>query len=98
VHKLGPREDGHSAGDLGADADEVVCQQFVELVTDYFEGAMAPRTLSQVEEHLVICEACRNYLEQMRATVASLHALKPPAPAEPSASLLAALRARKAAE
>ena len=98
MHNPGPWEDGHSASELGASADEVVCQQFVELVTDYFEGTLAPRTLSHVEEHLVICDSCMTYLEQMRATVASLQALKQLAPAEPPASLLAALRARKAAE
>jgi RNA polymerase sigma-70 factor (ECF subfamily) len=56
-------------------ADEVTCQQFVELVTDYFEGTLPPRTLSQAEEHLVMCDWCVTYVEQMQVTVESLRRL-----------------------
>jgi predicted anti-sigma-YlaC factor YlaD len=73
--------------------DEVTCQEFVELVTDYFEGALERRTLAQVEEHLVMCDWCVTYLEQMQTTVALIHELADPAPAPP-APLLVALRAR----
>jgi hypothetical protein len=75
VHDPGPRHDGHQASDR-VTADEVRCQQFVELVTDYFEGALPPRTLSQVEEHLVMCDWCSAYVEQMQTTVESLRQLK----------------------
>jgi anti-sigma factor RsiW len=78
-------------------ADEVTCQQFVGLITDYFEGALAPRTLSHVEEHLVLCDWCVTYVEQMQATVDSLRTLKDRSSREPPDSLLAALRAKKAA-
>jgi anti-sigma factor RsiW len=56
-------------------AGEVTCQQFVELVTEYLEGALEPRTRGRVEEHLVICAWCVTYLEQIKATVASLRTL-----------------------
>ena len=69
MHDPGPRHDGHLAGEFSVTADEVTCQQFVELVTDYFEGSLPPRTLSEVEEHLVMCDWCVTYGEQMRATV-----------------------------
>lgn len=92
-----PGEDGPSASDLSVSADEVTCQQFVELVTDYFEGALAPRTLSQVEEHLVLCDWCVTYVEQLQATIASLQEIREPVSPEPQESVLAALRARKAA-
>jgi anti-sigma factor RsiW len=78
-------------------ADEVVCQQLVELVTDYLEGALPSRTLSQVEEHLVICEKCVTYVEQMRATVDVLGGFRDRTSREPPDSLLAALRAKGAA-
>jgi predicted anti-sigma-YlaC factor YlaD len=78
-------------------ADEVNCQQFVELITEYFEGALAPRTLSHVEEHLVMCDWCTTYFEQMQLTIASLQALHEPASAEPPATLVAAVHARKRA-
>jgi predicted anti-sigma-YlaC factor YlaD len=74
-------------------ADEVTCQQFVEMVTDYFEGVLEPHTLSQVEEHLVMCDWCVTYVEQMQATIASLRELGDPSTPEPIDSVLAALRA-----
>ena len=71
--------------------DEVTCQQFVELVTDYFEGTLTTSTLSRVEEHLVMCDWCLTYLEQMQATIASLGALGEAHSPEPSEALLSAL-------
>jgi predicted anti-sigma-YlaC factor YlaD len=94
VHDPGPPYDGHPASSLTAAADEIACQQFVELVTDYFEGALGPQTVNQVEEHLVMCDWCVIYAEQMESTVASLGELKDHEAAEPSDALLTALRAR----
>jgi Putative zinc-finger len=76
VHYSGPPHNGHAAGEFDVAVDEVTCQQFVELVTDYFEGALEPRTLSQVEEHLVMCDWCVTYVEQMQATITSLRELR----------------------
>ena len=75
-------------------ADEVTCQQFVELVTDYFEGTLTTPTLSRVEEHLVMCDWCVAYLEQMQATIASLGALGEAHSPEPSEALLSLLLTR----
>jgi predicted anti-sigma-YlaC factor YlaD len=72
---------------------EVTCQLFVELVTDYLEGALAARELTRVEEHLVICELCGFYLDQIRQTLTALGQLETPHLAEPSEQLLAALHA-----
>jgi predicted anti-sigma-YlaC factor YlaD len=96
VHNLGPPPNGHSAGELHLPIDEVTCQQFVELVTEYFEGALEAHTLSQVEEHLVMCDWCVRYVGQMQATIASLGVLKEKRRPEPADSVLAALRARRA--
>jgi anti-sigma factor RsiW len=97
VHDQGLRHDGHLASEFSVTADEVTCQQFVELVTDYFEGALPSRTLSQVEEHLVLCDWCVTYVEQMQATVDSLRRLKDRSSREPPDLLLAAVRAKGAA-
>jgi predicted anti-sigma-YlaC factor YlaD len=94
VHNEGPPNNGHPADEL-VTADEVTCRQFVELVTDYFEGALTQRTLSQVEEHLVMCDWCVTYAEQMQATIAALEELRRPAPSAPPAAALAALRSKK---
>jgi predicted anti-sigma-YlaC factor YlaD len=96
VHNSDPPHNGHSASELDLPVDEVTCQQFVELVTEYFEGALEPRTLSRVEEHLVMCDWCDTYLEQMHATIASLRELGQEPSPEPPDSVLAVLRARRA--
>jgi len=72
VHNSAPPNNGHSPSEFDLPVDEVSCQHFVELVTEYFEGALSARTLSRVEEHLVMCDWCVTYVEQMRATIASL--------------------------
>ena len=48
--------------------DEIVCREFAELATDYLECAMPDETLELVEEHLAMCDWCRDYLHQIRAT------------------------------
>jgi anti-sigma factor RsiW len=53
-------------------AAELTCEEFVELVTDYLEGRMAPAERARFEEHLAICDGCQAYLEQMRETLAAL--------------------------
>lgn len=50
--------------------DELVCQQIVELVTDYLEGALTRSQRRRFEAHLADCEHCSEYLKQMRATIA----------------------------
>ena len=95
MNNSGAPHNGHSAGEFDLPVDEVTCQQFVELVTDYFEGALQARTLSQVEEHLVMCDWCVTYVEQMQATIALLGELGEPRPPEPSDSVLSVLRARR---
>jgi anti-sigma factor RsiW len=95
VHNSGPPHNGHSANEFELPVDEVTCQQFVELVTEYFEGALQQRTLSQVEEHLVMCDWCVTYVEQMQATIGALRELSPDSRPEPPDAVLAALRARR---
>lgn len=50
---------------------EIVCQQAVELVTDYLEGALSQRDRVRFEAHLRGCPHCTEYLAQMRVTIAA---------------------------
>ncbi len=50
-------------------SEDLTCAEIVELVTDYLEGALDPRDRERFEEHLVYCEGCVNYLDQMRRTI-----------------------------
>lgn len=47
----------------------LTCQELVEIVTDYLEGAMSPEDRARFDEHLVLCAGCRYYLDQMRKTI-----------------------------
>jgi predicted anti-sigma-YlaC factor YlaD len=95
VDDLGPPRDDLVVGDFSVTADEVTCQQFVELITDYLEGTLTTRTQSHIEEHLVMCDWCVTYLEQMDAMIASLAALGETRSAELPDALLSALRAKR---
>ena len=50
---------------------DLVCQQVVELVTDYLEGSLSRRDRRRFERHLKGCPNCTNYLEQIRITIAT---------------------------
>ena len=58
---------------------DLACQQAVELVTDYLEGKLSRRQRRRFESHLRACPNCRQYLEQMRQTIAALGAVEPEA-------------------
>jgi predicted anti-sigma-YlaC factor YlaD len=75
-------------------ADEVTCRQFVEMVTDYSEGALPEERLELVEEHLVMCDPCKTYLEQMETTVEAMPSAMEtePVPAATQEALLSAYR------
>jgi len=48
---------------------DIVCQQAVELVTSYLEGALARSQRRRFEAHLAGCPHCTEYLAQMRTTI-----------------------------
>ena len=52
------------------DVTALSCQELVELVTDYFEGALSEEEVRRFDRHLVPCENCKIYIEQMRTTIA----------------------------
>ena len=62
---------------MSAPLEQLSCQELVELVTDYVEDALSPDDRARFEEHLGICEGCRNYLGQMEATVRVAGRLRP---------------------
>jgi anti-sigma factor RsiW len=56
---------------------DLVCQQAVELVTDYLEGALSRADRRRYEAHLAGCPDCTEYLAQMRKTIALTGTLTP---------------------
>jgi anti-sigma factor RsiW len=57
-------------------ADEMSCQELVDVITAYLEGTLAAADSTRLEAHLEECSYCLNYLEQMRATIATLGSLR----------------------
>ena len=58
------------------DAQDLTCQELVELVTDYLEGALSLTDRHRFDEHLTGCPYCRIYLDQMRKTIRTLGHLR----------------------
>jgi len=56
---------------------DIVCQQAVELVTDYLEGKLSRAERRRFERHLVACPDCTEYLAQMRGTIRLAGHLEP---------------------
>ena len=48
------------------------CNELVELVTAYLEGALDDATRARFHGHLQACDGCENYLQQFRVTIATL--------------------------
>ena len=73
--------------------DHVTCQEVVELVTDYFEGALPVDETELFEQHLNFCEGCEWYVDQMRTTVAAVGRIREEdVPPETRERLMAAFR------
>jgi anti-sigma factor RsiW len=49
--------------------EELSCQELVELVTDYLEGALPAELHQRFDEHIAHCSGCQAYLAQMHATI-----------------------------
>ena len=56
---------------------EMKCKELVELITEYLEGELSEVDEARFEQHLVGCDACTTYLEQMRKTIAALGHIPP---------------------
>jgi anti-sigma factor RsiW len=51
-------------------ADDLTCRELVELVSAYLDDRLSARERERFDMHLVWCEGCVDYLEQLRQTVA----------------------------
>jgi hypothetical protein len=63
-------------------AEHVTCEMLVELATEWMDGALAPENRVELELHLVTCDGCTAYIEQLRKTREVLGTLEegPPEP------------------
>ena len=50
-------------------AHQLICQEIVEVITDYLEGAMDAELRASFDAHLAGCPHCTHYVEQVRAMI-----------------------------
>jgi anti-sigma factor RsiW len=55
---------------VSAAGHDLTCQELVELVSDYLEGALSPVERARFEQHISRCDGCATYLDQMKRTIA----------------------------
>jgi anti-sigma factor RsiW len=72
----------------------LVCKEAVELVTHYLEGVLNPDERARFEAHLAECPHCREYLEQVKVTIAALGRVEPEALSPEARDELVALYGR----
>ena len=76
-------------------SQHVTCQEVVELVTDYLEGALTSEEAALFEQHLNFCDGCDWYVDQLRTTIATVGRIGPEeVPDAMRAKLLTAFRDR----
>jgi MFS family permease len=68
------RESPEPAHELAPGAEDVACQELVELVTDYLDAVLPPDLRDKVQTHLAGCDGCTEYVRQIRETVRALEA------------------------
>jgi len=47
----------------------IPCDVFVELVTEYLEGALSTTEVARIDAHLALCPGCVSVVDQFRQTV-----------------------------
>jgi predicted anti-sigma-YlaC factor YlaD len=54
---------------MGRNRADLSCDEVVRLVSDYLEGALTRPETARFEAHIVMCDGCAAYLDQMRETI-----------------------------
>lgn len=75
---------------------DLTCREMVQLVTDYLDGSMPMADRARFERHLMGCEGCEIYLDQVKTTIRVTGALEEDSiPAEQLEALTRAFRSWK---
>jgi anti-sigma factor RsiW len=56
---------------MASSPDHITCQELVEQVTEYLDGALSAEETELLEQHVNFCEGCDWYLDEMRRTIAA---------------------------
>jgi anti-sigma factor RsiW len=63
------RRDRGRHGQVLGESAPMPCQEFVECITGYLEGTLAPEDRRRFDDHLQVCPHCTAYLDQMRTVL-----------------------------
>lgn len=78
----------------------MTCREFAEFLDAFVNGTLSEAQRAEFDRHLVLCEACRNYLQSYRKTIELARSAKRDAelaagaPPELVRAILAARKAR----
>jgi len=51
------------------DPHDMMCQELVEVLTDFLDGTLGAHDRARLEAHLAICDDCQVYLDQFETTI-----------------------------
>jgi anti-sigma factor RsiW len=54
---------------MAESSDHITCQEVVELVNDYLDGALPADRTALFEQHINFCDGCVWYVDQLRTTI-----------------------------
>jgi anti-sigma factor RsiW len=60
------------------DPHDMMCDELVEVLTDFLDGALGAHDRARLEAHLTVCDDCQVYLEQFKTTIALADTAKAP--------------------
>jgi predicted anti-sigma-YlaC factor YlaD len=56
--------------------EALACNEVVEMVSEYLDGAMSPMDRARLEQHLLVCPGCTAHVGQMRSTISQVAKLR----------------------
>ena len=51
------------------DPHDMMCNELVEVLTEYLDGTLGAHDRARLDAHLAVCDDCRGYLDEFRATI-----------------------------
>lgn len=59
------------------DPHDMMCQELVEVLTEYLDGTLGAHDRARLEAHLTVCDDCQVYLDQFKTTIALVDVPEP---------------------
>jgi anti-sigma factor RsiW len=51
------------------DPHDMICQELVEVLTEYLDGTLGAHDRARLEAHLAVCDDCQAYLAEFETTI-----------------------------